>query len=57
MTQEEVAQAMGTTETFVPKLKSDLSMPSTRTLARFAKATNTRLRILFEPEEERGSVR
>ena len=27
-------------------------MPSTRTLERFAKATNTRLRISFEPEKK-----
>jgi hypothetical protein len=26
-------------------------MPSTRTLERFAKATHTRLRISFEPDE------
>ena len=57
MTQEDVAQAMGTTQTFVAKLESGRSMPSTRTLARFAKATHTRLRILFEPEtKEPGSA-
>lgn len=52
MTQEEVAKAMGTTQTFVAKLEGGRSMPSTRTLARFAKATHTRLRISFEPEPE-----
>jgi hypothetical protein len=31
-------------------------MPSTRTLERFAKATNTRLRITFEPVKPGQSV-
>jgi transcriptional regulator with XRE-family HTH domain len=49
MTQEEVAQAMGTTQAVVARLESGRVMPSTRTLQRFAKATGTRLRIAFEP--------
>ena len=51
MTQEEVAQAMGTTQAVVARLESGRSRPSTRTLERFARATGTRLRISFEPEE------
>ena len=49
MTQEQVAQAMGTTQAVVARLESGKTMPSTRTLERFAKATGTRLRIRFEP--------
>jgi len=49
MTQEQVAQAMGTTQAVVARLESGRAMPSTRTLERFAKATHTRLRISFEP--------
>jgi transcriptional regulator with XRE-family HTH domain len=49
MTQEEVARAMGTTQAVVARLESGRTMPSTRTLERFAKATHTRLRISFEP--------
>ena len=49
MTQEQVAQAMGTTQAVVARLESGRSMPSTRTLERFAKATKTKLRIRFEP--------
>ena len=49
MTQEQVAQAMGTTQAAVARMESGKTMPSTRTLARFAKATRTRLRISFEP--------
>jgi ribosome-binding protein aMBF1 (putative translation factor) len=51
MTQEQVARAMGTTQAVVARLESGKTMPSTRTLERFAKATHTRLRISFEPEK------
>lgn len=49
MTQEQVAKEMGTTQAVVARLESGRSMPSTRTLQRYAKATGTRLRISFEP--------
>ena len=49
MTQEQVAAAMGTTQTVIARLESGRTMPSTRTLERFAKATGMRLRISFEP--------
>jgi ribosome-binding protein aMBF1 (putative translation factor) len=52
MTQEQVAQAMGTTQAQVAKMESGRTMPSTRTLQRFAEATGTRLRISFEPVQE-----
>jgi Predicted transcription factor, homolog of eukaryotic MBF1 len=48
MTQEEVAKAMGTTQAVVARLESGRSLPSTRTLQRFAAATGTRLRISFD---------
>ncbi len=48
MTQEQVARAMGTTQAVVARLERGRTMPSTRTLERFAKATRTRLRISFE---------
>lgn len=51
MTQEQVAKAMGTTQAVVARLESGRTLPSTRTLRRFAQATNTRLRIGFEPEK------
>jgi ribosome-binding protein aMBF1 (putative translation factor) len=50
MTQEQVARAMGTTQAVVARLESGRTMPSTRTLQRFAKATRTRLRVRFEPD-------
>jgi ribosome-binding protein aMBF1 (putative translation factor) len=49
MTQEQVARAMGTTQAVVARLESGRTMPSTRTLEGYAKATHTRLRISFEP--------
>jgi ribosome-binding protein aMBF1 (putative translation factor) len=52
MTQEQVAEAMGTTQAVVARLESGKGLPSTRTLERFAKATHTRLRISFEPTHE-----
>jgi transcriptional regulator with XRE-family HTH domain len=52
MTQEQVAEAMGTTQAVVARLESGKALPSTRTLERFAKATRTRLRISFEPDHE-----
>lgn len=57
MTQEEVAKAMGTTQAVVARLESGRSMPSTRTLQRFAKATGSRLRISFEPPKPRSKSR
>ena len=57
MTQQEVAEAMGTTQAVVARLESGKRLPSTRTLERFAKATRTRLRISFEPLQERKAAR
>ncbi|CDN54373.1 XRE family transcriptional regulator [Neorhizobium galegae bv. officinalis bv. officinalis str. HAMBI 1141] len=48
MTQEDVARAMGTTQAAIARLESGRSMPSTRTLQRFADATGTKLRISFQ---------
>ena len=56
MTQEQVARAMGTTQAVVARLESGRTMPSTRTLEQFAKATRTRLRISFEPVKPGRSV-
>jgi ribosome-binding protein aMBF1 (putative translation factor) len=47
MTQEQVVTAMGTTQAVVARLEGGRSLPSTRTLQRFAKATGTKLRIGF----------
>src|SRR6188768_3737641 len=57
MTQQDVAKAMGTTQAVVARLESGRSMPSTRTLQRYAKATRTRLRISFEPDKAKSPAR
>jgi ribosome-binding protein aMBF1 (putative translation factor) len=56
MTQEEVALAMGTSQAFVARLEGGKTIPSTRTLQKFARATHTRLRITFEPEDTGQSM-
>ena len=53
LTQEQVAQRMKTTQAVIARLEGGGSMPSTRTLEKHAKATGTRLKIGFEPEEAR----
>lgn len=53
MTQDQVAKAMGTTQAVIARLESGRTMPSTRTLRRFAQATGTHLRISFEPDKAR----
>lgn len=47
MTQEQVAEKMGTSQAFVARLEGAHGMPSTRTLQRFAAATGSKLRISF----------
>ena len=49
LTQEQVAKLMKTTQAVVARLEGGGTMPSTRTLEKYAKATGSRLRIIFEP--------
>jgi transcriptional regulator with XRE-family HTH domain len=51
LTQEELAERMDTSQSAVARMESGKTMPSSRTLERFAKATGTRLRISFEPDK------
>jgi transcriptional regulator with XRE-family HTH domain len=53
LTQEQVAQRMKTTRAVIARLEGGGSMPSTRTLEKYAKATGTRLKISFEPDAAR----
>ncbi len=48
LTQAQVAKRMKTTQAVVARLESGGSKPSTRTLERYAAATGSRLRIIFE---------
>jgi ribosome-binding protein aMBF1 (putative translation factor) len=49
LTQQQLAERMQTTQGAIARLESGSSLPSTRTLKRFAKATGHRLKISFEP--------
>ena len=49
LTQEEVAQRMRTTQGNIARMEAGRTMPSTRTLNRFALAVGATLTISFEP--------
>jgi transcriptional regulator with XRE-family HTH domain len=49
LTQAQLAERMGTKQEVVARWEGGKVMPSTRTLARLAKATGTTLRISFAP--------
>jgi ribosome-binding protein aMBF1 (putative translation factor) len=48
LSQEELAKRMNTKQPFIARLESGRVRPSTKTLARLAAATGTRLKISFE---------
>jgi ribosome-binding protein aMBF1 (putative translation factor) len=54
LSQAELAERMGTSQSAIARLESGRSMPSTRTLERLAAATGTKLRIRLEPETTVG---
>jgi ribosome-binding protein aMBF1 (putative translation factor) len=54
LSQAELAKRMKTTQSAVARLESGRGLPSTRTLARFARATGHRLKVSFEPVRKRG---
>ena len=56
LTQEQLANAMGTTQAVIARLESGRARPSTRTLQRFAEATGTKLTISFERIPGRKAV-
>lgn len=50
LSQAQLAERMDTTQTAIARLESGNTLPSTRTLLKFAKATGHKLKITFEPE-------
>ena len=60
MTQAQIAERMGTTQSAVARLEGWTTNPSVNTLRRFAEATGTRLKISFEligdtaPSDDKG---
>ena len=51
ISQEEVAKRMRTSQPAVARLEGGRGNPSLETLRRYARATGTRLKITFEPED------
>jgi len=49
LTQAELAERMGTTQSVIARPESGRVQPTTATLRRLARATGTRLKIAFEP--------
>ena len=53
LSQTQLARRMKTSQSYVARLEGGKVRPSTDALERFAQATGTRLRIVFEPEAAR----
>ena len=49
LSQAEVAERMGTSQSAIARLESGRARPSTRTLRKFAEATGMKLRFVLEP--------
>ena len=58
LTQDQLAQRMKTTQSTIARLESGKALPSSKTLQRFAKATGSRLKIVFEnaPQSSKGKT-
>jgi ribosome-binding protein aMBF1 (putative translation factor) len=52
LTQEELAERMGTSQSAIARLESGRSRPSTRTLRKLAEATGSKLRVSFVPDDK-----
>lgn len=52
MTQEEVAQKMNTTQSVIARMESGKHLPSTKSLLKYAAATDSKLEIQFSPREK-----
>jgi transcriptional regulator with XRE-family HTH domain len=53
LSQSQLARRMKTSQSYVARIEGSKVRPSTEALERFAQATRTRLRIIFEPQEAR----
>jgi transcriptional regulator with XRE-family HTH domain len=51
LSQAELAERMGTSQSTIARLESGAAKPSLSTLERFAEATGTRVRVSLEPAE------
>jgi len=50
LTQQEVAQRMGTTQSVIARMESGKPLPSLRSLKRYAQATGSKIKISFEAD-------
>ena len=55
LTQEQLAERMGTKQEVIARWEGGRVMPSTRTLTRLAKATGTTLQISFAPTRAKAA--
>ncbi len=53
LSQSQLARRMRTSQSYIARIEGGRVRPSTDALERFAQATRTRLRIVFEPESAR----
>ena len=53
LSQSQLARRMKTSQSYIARIEGGKVRPSTDALERFAQATRTRLRILFEPPAAR----
>ena len=53
LSQAQLARRMKTSQSYIARLEGGKVRPSTHALERFAQATRTRLRIMFEPHAAR----
>jgi ribosome-binding protein aMBF1 (putative translation factor) len=53
LTQAEVAERMQTTQSNIARMEAGRTIPSTRTLEKFAQAIGAKLKISFEPVRTR----
>jgi transcriptional regulator with XRE-family HTH domain len=53
LSQSQLARRMKTSQSYIARIEGGKVRPSTDALERFAQATRTRLRIIFEPEATR----
>ena len=53
LSQAQLARIMRTSQSYIARIEGGKVRPSTDALERFAQATRTRLRIMFEPQTSR----
>jgi transcriptional regulator with XRE-family HTH domain len=53
LSQSQLAKKMKTSQSYIARVEGAKVRPSTDALERFAQATRTRLRVIFEPEAAR----